>query len=509
MSDERNKQRLIGDPPKLPNRVAIQVAYGSIRVRLSRSLVTVSSVVLAVTFLLVVLGGEISSNAVFTRWSRDIRPAEDAAAARTLLTQPRDTLSLITHLRDNRENTLQWAEHLDIEVPEFASDLPSRALIIAYWLERLRPSQRYLIVRNQSIGAWLLQFDAEGDLVYARDADGNPSDGGLAPKVAQFIDIGSDFTGTRLPVPDQALASLATDMPQLTAAVRALREAERRRLAQVQEAGGAQAVIDSLLAGADDQTLLTQGMPLNQLILGMDAERREELIHHYHIDNLRLAAQEVLGATRIVTDDAGNEEALPPLPLTAIGDGRLDNHPKSDNVKQELLEAIGEDGLATVLANQQRRRTLDGLRSTFTSMNYDPEEGKERTMWLVLLSLLVCIVGIVNSMMMAVTERFREIATMKCLGAMDSFILKTFMIESGSVGFVGAVLGAVIGVILVLIQSTTRFGASFWAALPLDYLAMAALASLACGLFLTIFGALLPAYKAARMHPIEAMRLEA
>ncbi|TVR15979.1 MAG: ABC transporter permease [Planctomycetota bacterium] len=508
MSDDINKQRLIGDPPKLPNRVAIQVAYGSIRVRLSRSLVTVSSVVLAVTFLLVVLGGEISSNAVFTRWSRDIRPAEDAANVRLLLTQPRDTVTLITHLRDNRENTLQWAADLDITVPEFTSDLPSRALVLVNWLERLRPSQRYLIVRNQSIGSWLLQFDAAGDLVYEVDDAGQETGGGLPPKVAQLIDIGSDFTGTRLPMPDEAFASLANDMPELTAAIRSLQEAERQRLEQVVATGGAQAVIDNLLAGADDAQLQSQGMPLSQLILHMDSDRREELVEHYHIDSLRLAAQEVLGKTRIITDDDGNEEALPPLPLAALGDGRVDDHPHADDIHQEILNAIGEDGLEMILANQQRRRTLDGLRSTFTSMNYDPEEGKERTMWLVLLSLLVCIVGIVNSMMMAVTERFREIATMKCLGAMDSFILKTFMIESGSVGFVGAVLGAVIGVILVLLQSTTRFGASFWAAFPADYLALAALASLLCGLFLTIFGALLPAYKAARMHPIEAMRLE-
>ena len=92
---------------------------------------------------------------------------------------------------------------------------------------------------------------------------------------------------------------------------------------------------------------------------------------------------------------------------------------------------------------------------------------------------------------------------------MDSFILKTFMIESGSVGFVGAVLGAMIGIILVLIQSSARYGGSFWSSLPAQYLFLAAVASLICGLILTILGALLPAYKAARMHPIEAMRLEA
>ena len=111
-------------------------------------------------------------------------------------------------------------------------------------------------------------------------------------------------------------------------------------------------------------------------------------------------------------------------------------------------------------------------------------------------------------MMMAVTERFREIATMKCLGAMDGFILKAFLIESGSVGSVGAFAGAILGVLIVLLQATITYGGTFWGALPAGALALAALAALGCGILLTVFGALLPAYKAARMHPIEAMRLE-
>jgi putative ABC transport system permease protein len=46
--------------------------------------------------------------------------------------------------------------------------------------------------------------------------------------------------------------------------------------------------------------------------------------------------------------------------------------------------------------------------------------------WIIILSLLVCVVGIVNAQLMAVTERFREIGTMKCLGALDRFVLRLF-----------------------------------------------------------------------------------
>ncbi|HOT52163.1 MAG TPA: hypothetical protein PLI07_14365, partial [Candidatus Hydrogenedentes bacterium] len=51
--------------------------------------------------------------------------------------------------------------------------------------------------------------------------------------------------------------------------------------------------------------------------------------------------------------------------------------------------------------------------------------------WLAAISLLVCVVGITNAMLMSVTERYREIGTMKCLGALDWFVVKLFLIEAG------------------------------------------------------------------------------
>ena len=59
---------------------------------------------------------------------------------------------------------------------------------------------------------------------------------------------------------------------------------------------------------------------------------------------------------------------------------------------------------------------------------------KSKNNWLVVLSLLVCLVGITNAMLMSVTERFREIGTMKCMGALDGFIIKLFLLESSFMG---------------------------------------------------------------------------
>ena len=131
---------------------------------------------------------------------------------------------------------------------------------------------------------------------------------------------------------------------------------------------------------------------------------------------------------------------------------------------------------------------------------------KER--WIVILSLLVCTVGIVNAQLMAVTERFREIGTMKCLGALDRFILRLFLLEAGMQGLVGAFIGAILGAVFGLLVGLVRFGLAAAANLSaLDLLATLGI-SVAVGAGLSLLGVVYPAAVAARMRPIEAMRAQ-
>ena len=132
-----------------------------------------------------------------------------------------------------------------------------------------------------------------------------------------------------------------------------------------------------------------------------------------------------------------------------------------------------------------------------------------QTRWLVGLALLVAFAGILNAMLMSVTERFREIGTMKCLGALDGFIIKLFLIESLFQGLTGTVIGVAAGVALSAASMTTRYGGYAWRNAPWGGLVSNLGACLAIGVFLTVAGAVYPAWQAARMQPIDAMRVEA
>ena len=136
-------------------------------------------------------------------------------------------------------------------------------------------------------------------------------------------------------------------------------------------------------------------------------------------------------------------------------------------------------------------------------------DARLQTRWVLALALLVAFVGILNAMLMSVTERFREIGTMKCLGALDSFIVKLFLIESLFQGIVGTLAGIVIGAALAMMSLAMTYGRDALRNLPAGELLMSAALCLLVGVVLTVAGAIYPAWSAARMQPIEAMRVEA
>lgn len=155
-----------------------------------------------------------------------------------------------------------------------------------------------------------------------------------------------------------------------------------------------------------------------------------------------------------------------------------------------------------------------GLRDVLVQAGYDLPQGAREAgssateRWIVLLSLLVCAVGIVNAQLMAVTERFREIGTMKCLGALDSFVVRLFLLEAGIQGILGAVAGALVGTLGALLMGLARFGLPALNTLSVPSIGLSLLAAVSTGFLLSVAGVIYPAIVAARMQPVEAMRVQ-
>jgi putative ABC transport system permease protein len=120
-----------------------------------------------------------------------------------------------------------------------------------------------------------------------------------------------------------------------------------------------------------------------------------------------------------------------------------------------------------------------------------------------LISLLVGSIGIMNIMLVTVTERTREVGLMKAVGATKFDVLITFLVESGMLGLVGGAFGVALGLGFCWIAPIINLPLPP-PVTPIEWVFIGLGVALAVGIVSGIY----PAYKAARMRPLEALRYE-
>ena len=122
------------------------------------------------------------------------------------------------------------------------------------------------------------------------------------------------------------------------------------------------------------------------------------------------------------------------------------------------------------------------------------------------ISLLVGGIGIMNIMLVSVTERTKEIGLRKAVGARKADILIQFLTESSLLSFIGGVIGIIFGWLISFAvgRIAAASGTPFTPNVSLSAILLATIFSTAVGLFFGIY----PANRAANLEPVEALRYE-
>ncbi|HVG24072.1 MAG TPA: ABC transporter permease [Thermoanaerobaculia bacterium] len=175
--------------------------------------------------------------------------------------------------------------------------------------------------------------------------------------------------------------------------------------------------------------------------------------------------------------------------------------------KPEWVDRIIEEGTAVL---RVRRKVPFNKPNDFGIMTPDKLIGNFKaitggiTLAMIFISsiaLLVGGVGVMNIMLVSVTERTREIGLRKAIGAVRRDIVQQFLIEAMTLAGIGGVIGVALGLTIAFIVRTMEL---LPATTPLWSIVVGLVVSVSIGLFFGIY----PAYKAARLDPVEALRYE-
>jgi putative ABC transport system permease protein len=227
------------------------------------------------------------------------------------------------------------------------------------------------------------------------------------------------------------------------------------------------------------------------------------------VDNQPLRVIGVLEKQREMFGESNNNYALVPITTWQSMYGKYNRSvnimvtARSSEEYDDVIEsAIGHfRKIRKVKPGEPNDFSIFSNASMISTVNDITDPIKIGAMVISLIALIAAGVGIMNIMLVSVTERTREIGIRKAIGAKKTSILIQFLTEAIILCVVGGVIGIVVG---VSIGNMAGSFLSAQSAIPVDWVIIGITMCIVVGL---IFGTY-PAYKAANLDPIEALRYE-
>jgi putative ABC transport system permease protein len=490
------KQIQIAEQPWLGMSRTVRITVDGIRYRLFRASVTVAVIAVAVAFLMNILGESLIKRAVAGNTRERITQMRLVYNWSARLTNPGSLESVLTDLAalqpdDDRFREMQGLGNLPAErMAAFHRDAVRAIAYITFFTDLDYAKRRSAIHTARGIGIFERLRTEKG--------------------MQDFRAALSHIKSVRFVTSQEDLEEFLKRTPQLLTDAQAVLDGRRRAIAQISANLGQKSVLEALAAGEGDfgNTVRAAGFIFaGDSVAPVVAEQAKRLL-----DVMRLEKTMDSEKCRQLLAQQGN---VMPADVNVL---MLWKYLDSSRFSTRYLERMTESALDTsglsparlVSLAEARKETADLLQAERLTM--DAGRGfmglGERLAWLLFVSMLVCGIGICNAMLMTVTERFTEIATLKCLGALDGFIMLMFVMESSFLGIVGGCIGAILGTLIAVGRMLAAFGINFVGAMPAGELLAGMAASIIMGMVLAAVAAVLPSYQAARLAPMEAMRIE-